>query len=146
MNPENRQRLRRAFAQDTLFFVRLKTDGFEIDGQAYSELTGRILKTILIRKLFEDGAMVCQSKDGRTAENGTACEACKTPRCRPILRIQLAEQNLRYLVDLNASSAHNLFALEDRLLADGRSLADTHVKLTVRTHGHWGEVLFQPLP
>lgn len=146
MNSDHQKRIRRAFTQESIFFVRLRTDGFEIDGQAYSELAGRILKTVLIRKLFEDGAMVCQSKDGQTAENGTACDACNNPRCKPILRIQLAEQNLRYLVDLNASSAHNLFALEDRLQADARSLADTHVKLTVRSHGHWGEVLFHLLP
>jgi hypothetical protein len=146
MNPENRQHLRRAFAQDSLFFVRLLPDGFEIDGQSYHELSGRILKTVLIRKLFEDGTLVCQSKDGRTADNGTACEQCLNPRCRPILRIQLAEQNMRYLIDLNASSAKNLFTLEDRLQAAGQVFSNTHLKLTVCNHGHWGEVLFDPLP
>lgn len=146
MNDKHPNRIRRAFAQESIFFVRLRTDGFEIDGQAYSVLAGRILKTTLIRKLFEDATLVCQSKDGQTAENGTACDACNNPRCKPILRIQLAEQNMRYLIDLNASSAHNLFALEDRLLANGRSLADAPLKLTVRSHGHWGEVLFQILP
>jgi len=142
----SQQQLRGAFAQPALFLVKLQPDGFEIDGQSYQELAGRIIKTRLLRKLFEDGSLSCQSKDGVTADNGIACDQCRHPRCRPILRIQLLEQQRRYLIDLNASSAHNLFALEDRLHVAGQPLADTRLRLTVFNHGQWAEVQFEPLP
>jgi hypothetical protein len=142
----SKEHLRGAFARSTLFLVKLLPDGFEIDDQSYDELGGRVIKTALLRKLFEDGALSCQSKDGLTAENGTVCDQCRHPRCRPILRIQLLEQQRRYLIDLNASSAHNLFALEDQLQAAGQTLADTRLRLTVCNRGLWGEVKFEPLP
>jgi hypothetical protein len=140
------QQLRGAFAQPTLFLVKLQSDGFEISGQAYEELAGQVVKTRLLRKLFEDGALSCQSKDGVTADNGSACNQCRHPRCRPILRIQILEQQRRYLIDLNASSANNLFTIEDQLHAAGQALATTRLRLTVFNHGQWGEVRFEPLP
>lgn len=62
---------------------------------------------------------------------------------RVILRLLLAEDARRYLLDLNATSAQNLFALEDRLKAQDAKLAQQRLILTVRNRGHWGEVLFQ---
>jgi hypothetical protein len=140
------EQLRGAFAQPALFLVKLQSDGFEIEGQSYAELAGRVVKTSLLRKLFEDGALSCQSKDGVTADNRSTCDQCRHPRCRPILRIQLIDQQRRYLIDLNASSANNLFALEDRLHATDQALASTRLRLTVFSHGQWGEVRFEPLP
>jgi hypothetical protein len=142
----SKEQLRGAFARAALFLVKLLPEGFEIDGQSYDELGGRVVKTGLLRKLFEDGALSCQSKDGLTADNGSACEQCRQPRCRPILRVQLLEQQRRYLIDLNASSAQNLFAVEDQLQAAGQKLAETRLRLTVCNHGQWGEVKFERLP
>lgn len=140
----SKEQLRHAFAQPSVFFVKLLPDGFEIGGQSFVELAGRVIKTRLIRKLFEDGALACQSKDGITAENGTLCDQCRHPRCRPILRIHLADLSRVYLIDLNASSAQNLFEVEDRLQSASGSLDASPLLLTVINHGHWGEVLFKP--
>lgn len=144
MTAMNRHTLRRAFQRPSYFPVKVTPSGFEVDGlDEYEKLRGRILKMTLIRKLFDDGSIVCSSPDGTTAENGTLCESCQHPRCQPRLRIHLGRDELVYVLDLAPSSARNLFATEDRAESEGDRLEDWILELSVIEHDSWGEVVFE---
>lgn len=144
MNPNSRT-LRRAFAPPTTFLVKISPKGFLIRDELSSELKGRVGKTHLVRKLFEDGVLSCDSKDGRQARNGTLCPQCRHPRCRPQLRIHLHWEPVVYILDLAFTSAQSLLALETEALEQGQGLDQWMLRLTVRDHGYWGEVCFERL-
>jgi hypothetical protein len=145
MNTQQRWRLRLAFQKPTYLPLKITPEGFEIDGNTFSELQGRVIKMTLIRKLFEDGIPTCSSPDGIRSDDGTACDDCQHPRCQPRLRLQLRAGSQVYLLDLATTSAKNLFALEDEAEAQGHELLDSTLKLTVVGHDHWGEVRFELL-
>lgn len=138
-----RAAIRRAFLLPTQLLVRVNPHGFVVADETVTELSGRLHQVRLIRKLFENGTLVCDSADGVEARNGTMCDACRHPRCRPQLRIVLDRGAVHYLLDVNATSARNLIALEDELTAEGLRIEDCPVKLTVVPRGHWPEVRFE---
>ena len=142
MNPDFRT-LRRAFAQASTFPVKISPRGFLIRDELSPELTGRVGKTHLVRKLFEHGVLICNSKDGRQARNGTLCPECRHPRCRPQLRIHLHEEPVIYILDLAFTSAQRLLDLETEALEEGVRLDQWTLKLTVLDRGYWGEVCFE---
>jgi hypothetical protein len=135
--------IRRAFLLPTQLLVRVNTHGFVVADETVTELSGRLHQVRLIRKLFENGTLACDSPDGIEARNGTLCDECRHPRCRPQLRIVLDRGAVHYLLDVNATSARNLLALEDELAAEGLRIEDCPVKLTVVPRGHWPEVRFE---
>jgi hypothetical protein len=139
----NTQALRRAFARPTTRLGKVTAQGFLIDDEVHPELTGRIAKLRLLRKLFEDDVLLCDSQDGIQARNGTSCEGCRHPRCRPQLRLHLHQGVVIYVLDLNLTSANNLFRIEDQAEKEGIPLDHWILRLTVRNRGHWGEVRFQ---
>jgi hypothetical protein len=131
--------IRRAFLLPTQLLARVTTQGFVV---ADEQVTARLQQVRLVRKLFENGALACDSPDGIEARNGTLCDQCRHPRCRPQLRIVLDRGAVHYLLDVNATSARNLLALEDELATEGLSIEGYPVKLTVVSRGHWPEVRF----
>jgi len=134
-------RIRRALGRPAFRFVRVTPKGFAIeDEDPVDELTGRIRKTHLLRKLFSDGVLACDSKDGITARNGTACDDCRHPRCRANLRVHLQEGPVVHVLDLAPSAAKALLALADALEQEQTDLGDVAVRLTVEDKGHWGLV------
>ena len=136
----------RAFAAPLTRLVKLTPEGFLIRDEGGEEvcpeLSGRLRKMQLLRKRFEDHLLVCQSADGATADDGTACEGCLHPRCRPQLRIHLAEGPAVYVIDLNVTSARNLLALQEQAEAAGGALEDWTLRAAVVPRGYWGEVRF----
>lgn len=134
--------IRRAFLLPTQLLVRVNTQGFVVADEMVTEISGRLHQVRLIRKLFENATLVCDSSDGIEARNGTLCDECRHPRCRPQLRVVLDRGPVHYLLDVNATSARNLIALEDALTAEGVRIEDCPVKLTVVPRGHWPEVRF----
>jgi hypothetical protein len=135
--------LRRAFDPPTWLFVRVAADGFHVDGKTRQELVGRIFRTELRRKLFKDGELACESRDGITGKDDIRCDDCRHPRCRPMLRVALAAGSVRYVLDLASRSAQNLFALEDLADEEDLELEDLVVRVTVTSHDSWGEVCFE---
>jgi hypothetical protein len=133
---------RRAFQPATYFPTKVTPDGFVVDDERVPTLTGRVRKTHLVRKRFEDGVLACDSRDGVTARNGTQCEACLHPRCQPSLRLHLQNASAVYVIDLAVTAAQNFLRLEDVLEADGKTLDDTPLTLSVINRGYWGEVRF----
>lgn len=133
---------RRAFQSATYFTVKVTPEGFVVRDDLQADLEGRVIKTHLVRKRFEDTVLACDSRDGLIAKDGTDCESCLHPQCQPMLRIHLKEGVVVYVVDLAVTSAQNFIRLEDALEADEKKLACTQVKLTVVNQGYWGEVTF----
>lgn len=147
MSTPDRQRLRDAFHKPTYLPVRVTPRGFEVaEEHHYDELQGRIIKISLIRKLFDDGSLLCSSSDGVRAENGTLCQTCLHPSCQPKLRLHLALDKIVYVLELAATSAENLFALEDQAEAEGIRLIDCTVRLRAIDRRTWGEVTFERIP
>jgi hypothetical protein len=141
----DRRSIRDAFRRPAPCFIRVTSTGFLIDGKTCLDLVGRPATYRLLRKLFEDGQLVCDSPDGLTARNGTLCDACRHPRCRPLLRLHLVGTTSNYVLDLPASSAENFFAVEDQALAEGDRIDRWTLHLTVTPNGTWGEVHFERL-
>jgi hypothetical protein len=135
--------LRLAFAAQTPLFVRVCRDGFLIGDEPVNEIVGRLRSARLLRKMFRDGVLFCDSPDGITARNGTRCADCAHPRCRPALRLSLARDSALYVLDLATTSARNFFDLEDHAQACGVNVEDWTLRATVRPRDTWGEVHFE---
>ena len=121
MNTQN-YHIRQAFL-DTNVFLKVTPRGFLQGDQLLEQLEGRITKRSLVRKLFEDGVLACDSTDGiRSRTTGKFCAECFEPRCHPRLRIHLLHQNVTYVLDLAPTSAANLFDVEDQAKIEGQKL------------------------
>jgi hypothetical protein len=137
------RRFRDDFRQSRWIGVRVRPTGFMIDDDLHLELRGRVISTVRIRKLFEDGVLSCHSPDGERSHQGTLCETCAHPACRALLRVQIENGNLIYILDLPHSSAGNLIRLADDLAERKVPLATATVIASVVDRGHWGEVRFR---
>lgn len=137
--------LRLVFARHNVLLVRVTATGFLVGDDQRDQLEGRVTRQQLLRKRFDDGQLVCDSTDGIRARNGTLCETCLHDQCRPWLRIHLVGTDQTHIVDLAVKSSQNLLALEDDLTTTGRELCVRNLRLTVRNHGRWGEVCFEPI-
>ena len=142
---ENRERIRRAFTRPMPALVKVSPEGFEIDDNFFPELSGRVTKITLIRKLFEEEMPVCSSSDGVRSTDGKLCDKCRHPNCQPRLRIQLTEGGVIFIMELASSSAKNLLAMEDKALGEKAELWQWTLLLRVTNRGHWGEVSFERL-
>lgn len=147
-DPGLRDRIREAFERPVSAWVRVTPKGFLLEGESSprEDLEGRVLQVRLVRKLFRNGAIACQSPDGIRARDGTLCSQCLHPMCRPQLRIRLAARTVSSILDLSGRSAENLLALQDMAEAEGLDLVDLVLRLKVTDQGSWGEVRFERLP
>jgi hypothetical protein len=136
----DRQRLRSALARPTYLFVRVAPEGFLLEHEERDEIAGRIVKSHLVRKRFEDAVLACDSKDGVTARDGTGCDVCLHPRCLALVRIHVREGPVIYVLDLAPTAARALLDLTDTLEAEGLRLESVRVSLTVENPGRWGLV------
>jgi hypothetical protein len=148
MNPEfERIYLRQAFSRPVPMPLKVTPEGFLMKGKppVIEEIQGRIVKTTFQRKLFREGALRCYSPDGLRARDGTWCQECLHPECRPQLRVHLHSPTFLFLLDLSSRSAKNFLQLQDEVEEEGRVLIDWILRLRVLNHGHWGEVQFERL-
>jgi hypothetical protein len=132
--------MRSALARPTYLFVRVAPDGFVLEHEDRSELTGRIVKSHLVRKRFEDGMLACSSPDGVTARDGTACDSCLHPRCTALVRIHVRDGPVIYVLDLAPTAARALLDFTDAVEADRERLEHVPITLTVDNRGRWGLV------
>lgn len=146
MRDDDKQAIRTAFLMPTPIFVRVATDHFVVAGEPVAVLTGRFLRTQLLRKLFQRGALVCYAPDGVESTDAIYCDGCRHPRCRPYLRVYLDRGQVHLVLDLSPASARNFLALEDDVAAEGLRLEHCPLRLTVTPRGSWGEVRFKRFP
>ena len=143
MSGASPRHFRRDFRTSRWIGVRVRPRGFEVDDEILDRLRGRVRSCTRIRKLFEDGGLSCSSTDGVRSDGGLLCETCdRRTACRPLLRVQLADSQQVYMLDLPYSSARNLIRLDDELAQTHKPLTDTDVVAEVVDRGHWGEVVF----
>ena len=140
---DNTDRIRQAFLPPLQVPVKVTAQGFEVDGEVFPELIGRVRRVSLARKLFEDSILTCQSQDGVSGTGGKICDRCRHPQCQPRLRLQLDSGHVVHLLELPPSSAKNLLAMVDAAERQRAHLWDWTLRLTVENRGHWGEVRFQ---
>lgn len=133
---------RREFGRECFTYVKVTPCGFDIDDDIVPDLRGRVVKAIVIRKRFEDGALVCDSRDGVTGRNGIVCADCRHARCRPMMRIHFLCGGINLVIDLAPTAAQNLVALERR---GDVNLETAELDIAVIDRGHWGEVSFEVL-
>ena len=136
-------RTRRAFARPAYLFVRVAPEGFVVLDEVRDELTGRIVKSHLVRKLFDDCVLACWSKDGVTAQGDRACEECRHPRCQAGLRIHLRDGPVVYVLDLAVSAAKDCLDLLDAIASEDQTPEDVPLRLNVLDRGKWGLVRFK---
>ena len=141
-HPPSPNRFRSDFQASRWLGVKIRPNGFEVEGELHDRLQGRIVRTARIRKLFEDGTLSCRSSDGIRSDDGILCESCGHPDCRPLLRVHLEVAAQILLLDLPHSSARNLIRLADELDCSDKGLATVEVTATVVDRGYWGEVRF----
>jgi hypothetical protein len=137
--------VRSDFRRVLVVYVRVTPHGFVLrqTGEPVVDLTGHVVKQRLQRKLFLDGQIECSSGDGEVAYDGKIrCADCMHPLCRPQIRLELADRNALYLIDLAISSAQNFLDLEDALGAEGIALPKQRLRLTVVDRGYYGEIVF----
>jgi hypothetical protein len=137
------RRVRRAFRRLPFLLVRVTPKGFSYLEEETEELSGRIVRLRLVRKLFEDQILTCFSRDGLRARDGTLCEDCAHPRCQPQVRIHLQAREAVFVIDLAYSAARKLLVLKDELANQEIPLEETSLRLTVQDRGRWGEVGFE---
>lgn len=137
------RRVRRAFRQLPFLLVRVTPKSFAYLEEHTEELSGRIVRLRLVRKLFEDQILTCFSRDGLRARDGTVCQECAHPRCQPQVRIHLQHKQAIFVIDLAYSAARKLLALKDELAKQEIPLDETSLRLTVQDRGRWGEVSFE---
>jgi hypothetical protein len=138
--------IRKAFHEPLRLAVKITPEGFLLEKTLVPELSGKLTKATLTRKLFDDGALVCHSSDGLYGSDGTICKLCLESSCHPRLRVHLCARDVVYLLELPASSARNLLAIEDDASRRGSSITGVTLRLTVISRGHWGEVRFDITP
>ena len=135
--------MRDAFEKPEPQRVRVVPEGFRLGDTVCDELKGRVSDITLVRKLFRNRALICYSPDGIEARDGTVCNDCLHPQCRPQLKINLFCGRHLFLLDLSGLSAANLLALQDEADGEGVELVDWYLRLTVVNHDRWGEVRFE---
>ena len=54
--------VRREFGRECYSYVKGTPRGFDVDDDVVEELAGKVVKAMVIRKRFEDGALVCDSR------------------------------------------------------------------------------------
>ena len=137
-----KQSIRQAFQKPPCLLVKVLPKGFCVEDQIIEKLTGRIVKSRLIRKRFEENTLVCDSLDGELSREGRMCSECRHADCRPLLRIHLFSDGIRYVIDLAFTAANNFFCMEDQAEARGEKIKEWDLSLYVVDHGRWGEVRF----
>ena len=142
---DNKQTLRNAFRLPVSMLVKISKNGFWIGDDRLEAIEGRVVKTVLLRKRFDGSVLVCDSQDGVTARNGTVCESCLHPLCRPQLRIHVHDGVVSHVIDLATTSARNFFRVEDEVARRELRRSDVVLRLTVVDRKQWGEVCFQIL-
>ena len=135
-----RGRMRSALSRPVYLFVRVAPGAFVLEREERDDLAGRIVKSQLVRKRFEEGVLACDSRDGITARTGTVCEACLHPRCLAFVRIHVRDGPVIYVLDLAPTAARALLDLTDAVEAEDLHLEDVPVHLTVENRGRWGLV------
>lgn len=128
-------------------FIRVLPEGFLVAGQLASTVEVSIQDEQVVRKLWNNGTLACQSTDGYSSlTTGKPCRVCRDQtRCKPqiVLYVLLAETP--YRIPLNHTSGKNYLTYRRHLRDTDQDLRGVITALSVISHANWGEIQFQDL-
>ena len=124
-------------------FVRVLPVGFMLDGVLRHELQGEVVRIRFVRKCFGPRCLACHSTDGLRSQLGFDCTTCQEMGCRPFLRLQIADAERLYTLDLAAASARRLLHLTAETLQDGGLIIGRQLRLTLQPNAFDAAVDFQ---
>jgi len=143
MNP---YRLALHFDAKKPVFLSVSPEGFLLHGETLSSFNASIQSIQPLRKRFHNGKLVCFSKNGDTAKDGSSCSACPhRSQCTPKLRLTLhpldPELPSPLFIELAFSSSQNLITYL-QVLQNHDLPQHSPSKFSIQNRGRWGEVLF----
>jgi hypothetical protein len=120
-------------------FVSIQGDHFLIDNKKHESLHVVIQKIQPVRKLFQDGRLICYSMDGRIANSGRHCLFCEnTYRCQKKLRLCMLDVTKPVfepiILDINQPSFPSLEILLGRLGEDQLHTTPVSLKIVHDEH------------
>ncbi len=124
-------------------FVRVLPVGFLLDGVLRSELRGEVVRIRFVRKCFGAHYLACRSSDGLQSHLGFDCRTCQEMGCRPFVRLQIADAERIYTLDLTAASARRLLLLTAETLDNGGLIIGRDLRLTLQSNVFDAAVDFQ---
>jgi hypothetical protein len=124
-------------------FVRILPVGFMLDGVLQHELRGEVVRIRFVRKCFGARCLACHSNDGLQSRLGFDCRACQEMGCRPFVRLQIADAEKLYTLDLTAASARRLLLLAAEARDGGTLIIGRELRLTVLSSVFAAAVDFQ---
>ena len=124
-------------------FVRVLPVGFMLDGVLQPELRGEVVRIRFVRKCFGSRCLACYSTDGLQSHLGFDCRTCQEMGCRPFVRLQIADADRVYTLDLSATSACRLLQLASDALDGGALIIGRDLRLTVQSNVFQAAVDFQ---
>lgn len=128
-------------------FLRVVPEGFEIAGHVEPTLHVSIQDEQVVRKLWDHGRLLCQSKDGHSSlATGKACRVCRDQtRCTPQIILYVLAGESPFRIALNYTSGQNYLTYRRGIIDRGSDLRDIITVLSATSHQTWGEVHFQEL-
>lgn len=128
-------------------FIRVLPDGFQIAGHITPSVEVSIQDEQIVKKLWSNGTLVCQSADGLSSlTTRKPCRVCRDQgRCHPQIVLYVLVDESPYRIALNYTSGKHYLAYRRRLLNEDRELRALVTRLTVVSRATWGEVHFQDL-
>jgi hypothetical protein len=114
-------------------FVRVVPVGFMLDGVLQPELRGEVVRIRFVRKCFGAGCLACYSTDGLQSHLGFDCRTCQEMGCRPFVRLQIADADRVYTLDLTAASARRLLHLTAETLDAGGLIIGRELRVTAQS-------------
>ena len=115
-------------------FIRVLPVGFMLDGVLRHELRGEVVRIRFVRKCFGARCLACHSTDGLQSHLGFDCRTCQEMGCRPFVRLQIADAERLYTLDLTAASARRLLLLTAETLDDGGLIIGRELLLTLQAN------------
>ncbi len=83
-----------------LHFISIKNATFHINGRSFPSFLGYVYEQHTVRKLFNDGKIICFSINGKASTNTKSCSTCSNPLCRSWLRLHFIINDQLFALDL----------------------------------------------
>ena len=128
-------------------FLKVLPEGFALGDKTVPRIDVSIQDEQVERKLWDQGRLLCHSRDGRRAvKTRKPCRLCRDQhRCTPQIVLYVLHEDTPYRIPLNYTSAENYLAYRREVKNGDTDPTAVMTALHVTPHGSWGEVGFTKL-
>jgi hypothetical protein len=128
-------------------FLKVMPEGFAMGGETVSCIEVSIQDEQVERKLWDQGRLLCHSRDGRRAvKTRKPCRVCRNQlRCTSQIVLYVLHDDTPFRIPLNYTSAENYLAYRREVMNGDADPAAVMTTLHVTPRGSWGEVSFTKL-